>query len=276
MNTLSSATFPIIISKFLGVVSVGLYSNYNLVISAVSNLFGQIFSSLTATVGNLLIENNKQKTYDIYRKIMFFDSILFTFASAAILCLMEPFVTIWLGKEYLLSHKVLIILVINFYLQGIRKAYGLFKEGAGIFYEDRIVPILESLVNIIFSIILVKIFGLAGVFLGTIASCLVLYVYSFPKFVYKGLFGKSYMNYIIDNLRYMIPSTIAIFISAKIINRILINNALLELLIKGIMSIIISNIIMILIFCKTDEFKYYKNLIIEIVNKIRKREMKTN
>ena len=158
---------------------------------------------MTATVGNLLIEDNKSKTYDIYRKIMFLDAILFTFASSAILCLIEPFVTIWLGKEYILPYSVLIILVINFYLQGMRKAYGLFKEGAGIFYEDRIVPLLESIINIVFSIIFVNIFGLTGVFLGTIASCLVLYIYSFPKFVYKGLFGRNYIEYIKDNLRYM-------------------------------------------------------------------------
>ena len=51
-------TDNIIISKFLGVVTVGLYSNYYMIISAVNNLFTQVFNSITATVGNLLIEKN--------------------------------------------------------------------------------------------------------------------------------------------------------------------------------------------------------------------------
>ena len=46
----------IIISTFLGVATVGLYSNYNTILQAVNNLFNQVFSSITASVGNLLVE----------------------------------------------------------------------------------------------------------------------------------------------------------------------------------------------------------------------------
>ena len=262
-------TDNIIISRFLGVITVGLYSNYNLILMAASNLFGQVFSSLTATVGNLLIEDNKEKTYKIYRKMMFIDSMLFTCAAACILFLTEPFIKLWIGREYILSNSVLIILVINFYLQGVRKVYGLFKEAAGIFYEDRLVPLMESLVNIVFSILLVKIFGLAGVFLGTIASCLVLYIYSFPKFVYKRLFERKYTEYIKDNFKYMMPSAISIIITALIVNKVIINNILLQLIVNGMICVIIPNVIMLLIFYRTDDFKYYKNLLINLVLKKR-------
>ncbi|MGN1310305.1 MAG: lipopolysaccharide biosynthesis protein [Clostridia bacterium] len=258
-------TDNIIISKFLGVVTVGLYSNYNLIIQAVSNLFGQIFASLTATVGNLLLEKNNEKSYKIYKNVMFLNSCLFTFASVSILCLIEPFITLWIGIEYILPYSVLVILVINFYLQGIRKAYGLFKEAAGIFYEDRFVPLIESIVNIVSSLIFVKILGLEGVFLGTIASCLVLYIYSFPKFVYKGLFGKNYTKYIKDNLRYMLPSAISIIITAIIIKKIIITNIFIQLLVNAIISLIVPNLIMILIFYKTDEVKYYKDMLVRIL-----------
>ena len=66
-----------------------------------------------------------------------------------------------------------------------RNSYGNFKEAAGIFYEDRFVPLIEAVLNILISIICCKIWGLAGVFMGTIASGLVLWCYSYPKYVYK-------------------------------------------------------------------------------------------
>ena len=95
-------TDNIIISKFLGVVTVGLYSNYNMIIQAVSNLFLQVFDSLTASVGNLLVENNCKKSYEIYKNMLMMNSILFTFATTEIICLIEPFIKVWIGEQYLL------------------------------------------------------------------------------------------------------------------------------------------------------------------------------
>ena len=120
-------TDNIIISKFLGVVTVGLYSNYNMIIQAVSNLFLQVFDSLTASVGNLLVENNCKKSYELYKNMLMMNSILFTFATTEIICLIEPFIKVWIGEQYLLSKVVLIILMVNFYIQGMRKTCLVFK-----------------------------------------------------------------------------------------------------------------------------------------------------
>ncbi len=164
-------TDNILISSFLGIVTVGLYSNYNLIIATLNNLFSQVFNSITASVGNLLVENDRKKSYFIYKNILFFNSWIYAFACTGLLCVMEPFIKVWIGSEYLLSFGVLIALVINFYFQGMRKTCNTFKEAAGIFYEDRYVAVLESIVNIVASIVFIKIFGLIGVFIGFHHSC---------------------------------------------------------------------------------------------------------
>ena len=266
-------TDNIIISKFLGVIAVGLYSNYYMIIAAVNNLFSQVFTSITATVGNLLIENNPEKSYKIYKNMMLLNSWIFTFAGACLLCLMEPFVKLWIGDYYVLSHIVLIVLVVNFYMQGMRKTYGVFKEAAGIFYEDRFVPIIESLINILASVIFVRLFGLAGVFLGTITSTFILYGYSFPKFVYKRIFKKEYKQYVKDNIKHIIPATISIVITVLIVNKVIISNILLQLIVNGIICVIVPNLIMLLIFYRTDEFKYYKKLVINLIKKRKEKEI---
>ncbi|MCG4650703.1 hypothetical protein L0P02_12080, partial [Bifidobacterium longum] len=84
-----------------------------------------------------------------------------------------------LGERYVFPESVLIILVLNFYFQGMRSGIGVFKTAAGIYYEDRYVPLVESLVNLLVSLILVKIMGIGGVVIGTIASSIPLFFYSF-------------------------------------------------------------------------------------------------
>lgn len=258
-------TDNIVISKFLGVATVGLYSNYNLIIQAILNLFLQVFSSITASVGNLLVENDSKKSYKIYKNMLFMNAWLFTFASAGILCIMEPFVKVWIGEEYILPTGVLIVLVINMYVQGMRRTCNTFKEAAGVFYEDRYVPIIEAIVNIVASIIFVNIFGLAGVFIGTILSTTIVFLYSYPIFVYKPLFKRTYSQYIKDYVPYIIVSIFAVTLSYILTNLFIINNEMLQIIINLLVVLIVPNIIYIFTFYKTEEFNYYKELISNMI-----------
>ncbi len=260
-------TDNIIISSFLGVVTVGLYSNYNLIIQSLNNLFSQVFTSITASVGNLLVENDKRKSYQVYKKILFFNSWIYALASTGLLCVIEPFVAVWIGKEYILAFGVLIMLVINFYLQGIRKTANTFKEAAGIFYEDRFVPLWESLINIIASIILVKLFGLMGVFMGTVISTFVLFFYSYPKYVYKPLFERSSKQYVMDYIPYLVGTMLSIIITYIATSWIQVDNTILQIVINVILVIMIPNLIHLLLFHKTEEFRYYKGLFKKIGKK---------
>lgn len=267
-SSLVLGTDNIIISNVLGVVTVGLYSNYNMVIQAVTNLLGQVFNSIIATVGNLLIEDNRKKSFDVYNKMLFLNSWLYCFCSVCLLCLMQPFITIWMGQDYLLSYAVLCVLVINFYIQGMRKTSNTFKEAAGIFYEDRFVPLIESAVNIVISIILAKWIGLIGVFIGTFLSSLVLFLYSYPIFVYKKLFNKKYSDFIKVHLKYFLISIIITIITSIIANSISISSTILQLVINGIICIIVPNVLCIILFGRSEEFKYYLNFAKQLLNKI--------
>lgn len=266
-SALVLGTDNIIISKVLGVVVVGLYSNYSMIINAVNNLFYQVFTSIVSSVGNLLIENDKDKSYSIYRNMELANSWIYCFTGTCILCLIQPFIEVWMGKDYLLSTTVVIILVINYYMSGMRRTCNTFKEAAGIFYEDRYVPLIEVAVNIIASIILANIFGLAGVFIGTILSSFVLFFYSYPIFVYKKLFGRSYFQFLKEFAFYFVISIVCMFITFLVVNLINISNLLITLFINLIICIIIPNFIYYLIFKNTKEYRYYIELLKKLINK---------
>lgn len=107
----------IIISTFLNLDILGRYLNYNMIIKSVSNLFSQIFTAMTASIGNLLAYGDSEKAYDIYRKVTFLNFWIFSYSTISIFCIIEPFITIWIGKEFILPIDVLIVLVLNFYIQ---------------------------------------------------------------------------------------------------------------------------------------------------------------
>lgn len=256
-----SGTDNIIISKYLGLVTVGLYSNYYLIINAVQTVLNHIIQATKASIGNLLVTETKEKQFDIFDKIRFVNFWISCFSSICIFVIMDSFITIWIGYKFVLPTKVLLVLVINFFIVSSRSTYGAFKEAAGIFYEDRFVPIIESLLNIVLSIIFVKKFGLMGVFMGTIGSGLILWLYSYPKYVYKNLFGRSYIDYMKETIYYFIIFALIAGFTYSLAVLISFDNVYLQFISNVLISVIVPNVILLLLFSKDDNFKYFLNMI---------------
>lgn len=256
-----SGTDNIIISKYLGLVTVGLYSNYYMIINAVQTVINHIIQATRASVGNLLVTESKTKQFDIFNKIRFVNFWISCFSSICIFVIMDSFITIWIGYKFVLPTKVLLVLVINFFIVSSRSTYGAFKEAAGIFYEDRFVPIIESLLNIVLSIIFVKKFGLMGVFMGTIGSGLVLWCYSYPKYVYNKLFGRKISDYMKETIYYFIIFILIAGFTYSLAILISFDNVYLQFLSNVLIALIVPNVIMLLLFSKDENFKYFINML---------------
>lgn len=256
-----NGTDNIIISKFFGLIVVGLYSNYYLIINSVQTIAKQIIQATTPSIGNMLVTETQERQFEIFKKIRFINFWIAAFCGTCIFVLMKPFIIIWIGQENLLSTITLVVLTFNFYQKTSRFTYASFKNAAGIFHEDRFIPIIESITNIIASIILLKIVGLPGVFLGTIVSGLCLWCYSYPKFVYKKLFNKNYKAYISETIGYIFLFCVILSTTYFITNISSYSNVLIELVLKSIICLIIPNIIIVICFYKTDNLRYYAKLI---------------
>ena len=128
-----NSTDNILLSSFVNLVSVGIYSNYSLIISAINTITSQIYSSLTASIGNLCASSSKKKQYSVYKNINFLTFWVYCFCSVCLFVLLNPFIEIWVGKEYLFDIKIVLVLVINFYLKGMRNSNLVFREATGLF-----------------------------------------------------------------------------------------------------------------------------------------------
>ncbi|MBQ9017745.1 oligosaccharide flippase family protein [Candidatus Saccharibacteria bacterium] len=196
------STDNIIISAFINVSTVGLYSNYHMIFSAVETVFTQTIKALTPTVGNMLVDKNTDKNFKVFSKVRNVNFAVVLISSAGIILFADLFVKLWYGSEYVLSGFTLITLLMVHFQRMMRESFAVFKEAAGIYHEDRFVPVVESLLNIVVSVLLVQWIGLPGVFIGTFVSSLALWLYSYPKFVYTKLFGRTYKQYFGEMLLY--------------------------------------------------------------------------
>ena len=160
-----------------------------------------------------------------------------------------------------MEERVVIALVINFFLLTLRSSTGCFKDAAGIYYEDRHVPFIELTVNIFFSVALSKTCGLTGIFVGTVISNFVIHLYSFPKFVVTTVIGQSYKEYFVNFIKKNIVFLFVLIISSLFKKIILFDSVLLNLVLSMFFSIVIPNLFLFLLYRNKEEFSYFKSLV---------------
>ena len=260
-------TDNIIISKFFGIIEVGLYSNYFLIIKSVQMVFSGIITSTTASIGNLIVTAKSEEIYDVYKKIRFINFWISTFAATSLLLIMEPFIKVWIGAEFLLPFGVLVVLAVNYYFTTMRNTFSAFKDAAGIYYEDRYVPLIEAFTKVVFSLIFLRYFGLAGVFLGTIVSGLLLHLYSYPKYVYIRLFNKSYLEYLKEFMSYFVIFALVLVISFSMTYVIILDNNFLKLILNIVVAGLMPNLILFMIFRRSEEIKFLKVMLSKLLKR---------
>lgn len=258
----------LVITKFLGLTTMGLYSNYTLITGNISGLLMAALGGLTASIGNLLTEKNTEKSFDVYKNLSFATFWIFSSVSSAVLLAMQPFIAVSLGDKFTLSFPVLLMIVLNFYVLGMRKPIRLFQDASGIFYENRHIPVIGAVLNLGFSLFFVTFMGLTGVLLGTFLSTLILYGYSFPKYIYSPLFNRPISDYIIEQLKYLaIFGCILLLSSASTLLLSRITNNWISLMASIILALVLPNGLLLLIYHQTSEFQYFKSLLYRIVKR---------
>lgn len=249
------ATDNILVSSFLGIVMLGAYSNYALIITSLSSFCMILPTALTGSVGDLIATSSKEYVYTKYKQLNFIFSYIASFCTICLICLLQPFIKFWTGGgKYLLSIASVIVLSLSFYLTRMRACNNMFKECAGLFWQDRWKPIVESLVNLGASIGLVFVFGIDGIFIGTIISTLVMPMWVEPLVLFKHYFKKSVWEYFKYYLRDVVIMSIGTTICYSVVGLIP-DGGVALLLAKFAASIILSNVLLIILYLPFDDFK---------------------
>ena len=266
-SSIINGTDSIIISKYIDIVSVGISSNYFLINTTIKKYLSQITSSFTASLGNSnAIESNEKKENILYQ-VMYLCFIIYSYASICLIVLSNDLINIWFGKEYLFGLSTVIIIVLNIFFNGLRYPSYVYRSTMGLFQHAKFIPILGAFINIVSSIILAKFMGIDGVYLGTILAIMSTYFIADPVIIYKHVFNKKPTKYFLTYFKYVILGAIVFIITYFITKNIIVTNFLM-LIVKLIVTTIISLSLLWSFTFKCDEYKKIKSVALKRFKKL--------
>lgn len=265
-TVLVNNTDNLLLSFFSGIVSVGCYSNYYLIIGSVRQVLDEAFQGITASVGNLGVTESRERVRTIFEASFFAGQWMYGFAAICLYELLNPFVEISFGKNYLFPSYVVLILCINFYVTGMRKATLVFRDSLGLFWYDRYKSIVEAVINLAASVALAYRFGTAGVFLGTLISTVTTSLWVEPYMLYKHHLKTSSLSYF---AKYAIYSGVmaAIWYGVDRLCRMVQGGAWRVLFLRLAVCVAVPNILMLLAYGRTQEFIFLRNKAAEIIRR---------
>ncbi|USG02933.1 lipopolysaccharide biosynthesis protein [Latilactobacillus sakei] len=244
-----NGTDNILISKFVGLSVVGLYSNYSLVVAGITSLLGQVLNSVVASFGNLGVseKDNIDKQVNLFNQFVFFNGFISIVVGLLLYILFQPFISMWIGTQYKLSEFTLIIIIINFVFAQFRPA--LFLVNAyGLFWGYRYKSIVEATVNFFLSFYLVKYTGLGinGVLIGTIVGNIIVNSWWDPMILFTGAFHRGIFKFYLQYIYYIFVFLGMLLCEFMFVHYIKINvNNLIGLILYGLSSSIIICIILL-------------------------------
>ncbi|MDY2882891.1 MAG: O-unit flippase [Romboutsia timonensis] len=261
------STDNIVITAFINLSSVAKYNNYYLIVNSVKSIINRGLSGITASIGNLLVEEDSEKAFIVHKRIFFLNFWITSLSTIILYNVINQFISLWVGDNQIINKFTINIILINFYFTCMRGTVEKFQEGSGNFDQDKYAAILEAVINLISSVILVQYIGLVGVLLGTFLSNFLVIFWTKPLVIYKYVFKRSIKEYFRMYFKYGFIMTIPLIVTNFICNDIKQNISITGFIVNIIINIIVVNIIYFLILRKTNEFLYFKNLATNIFKK---------
>lgn len=197
---------------FVSLKMVAYYGNYVLIISRLTNLFSTVLDSVGASIGNLVAENDKSKMMHVFWEIMALRYLIAGFVCYNLYHLISPFIILWLGKEYILPHIVLILLLINLFIGISRGTVDNFNFAYG-HYADIWAAWVEGFLNLSVTIIGGYLWGIPGILLGKTVSLIPIIVFWKPYYLFRDGFNDSYKEYWNGTYRYYLIFSVSAIIS---------------------------------------------------------------
>ena len=194
-SVLINATDNILISIIVGTIAVGCYSNYMLVQTQIITFYSLIFTSMTASVGNLIIMEKPKKRYAVFSVQQSAGLIIATILVPCFVVLINEFITIWIGEQYTFDLVTVIAIGLNMYLSCVLQPLWTFREATGLYQKTKWIMVICAMMNIALSILLGKIMGVAGIIFASAVSRLSTYMWYEPKLLFHTYFDRRVAGY---------------------------------------------------------------------------------
>lgn len=239
----------IIISTFISTAIVGYYANYSLIQTAAVSIISMAFISVTANIGHKFADNSIKERHLF--SMFYINFVICAFCTILYYYLINDFISLFFSPELVLSNWVVLAIVLNMLISYMGMSIQVFKEASGIFWYGKYRPVATCVLNVGFSLLLVKPFGIAGVVLATALSRLFTTLWFDPYLVYKYAFKLKPTRYFLTYIYYVTLISIVVVILSMISNYILPKHpSILLFCIKSIIAAIVTGIVISVGTCR--------------------------
>ena len=204
-------SIPFLTYAFCNLQTVAFYGNYTIITDKLSQFVNTFLGSTSAGVGNLIAEGNKTKILKVFWELLCFRYFVGGTIAFCLFMLMNPFIGLWLGQEYILSKTILCLIVANVFISYTRDSVMQFLYGYGLF-RDVWASIAEIIINLSISCVAGYHWGLSGILIGGIISpLLIVYVWK-PYFLFREGFKESVWRYWMGLFKIVLLVSIPMFL----------------------------------------------------------------
>ena len=157
----------ILVYAFVSLKDVALLGNYMTVISKASLLSECVMGGTWASVGNVVASSNKNKIFEVYEELVAARCIVSVSVVFSLYHLLEPFIGLWLGNQYIMKHEIMLLLLAESFMSLTRGVNDQFITAYGLFF-DIWVSFVELAMLISGGMLLGHFWGMSGIMLSMV------------------------------------------------------------------------------------------------------------
>ena len=267
-TTIVNNTDNILMSVMVNTAAVGYYSNYSMIVTAVTGIMSIFTTSVIPSVGNLNASEKKERAVDMIYVFTLIYHVISAYCAISFLFLFNRFIPIWLGAEFVMDSLTVAAIALNFYVSFIITPIWMYREACGLFGRVRYLMLCTAGANLVFSILGGRYLGVAGILLATALARICTTVWYEPIVLLRRHYGVSVWGYWSRQLSYLVLTTLCGFACWGV-----------DLLLPGGFAGVLARAVVFGLVCvgvfglftsRTKEFQYLSHHISRLLNKRKK------
>lgn len=267
------ATDNMVLSTFIGLAIVGMYSNYLLFYSTIKSVLQKFYDAVKASMGNLFTTADMPRRYHFFEVMNFITIILYGTAGLGVAVVADELVHRWIGKDYVIAQPFALLIGFEILFVGLKNNLGQVRNVTGAFRQMWFRPLLGIIINLVVSIAMVQKYGIYGVLIGTIAADCLTYFLVDPMVIHKYSFKnyKPVSTYYRKNIMYIALLVLIGACDTWLVRNFFVGYGWLSIVVHIIICGLSVPTVFVVLYWKTDECKYLIKLIRQFTGKLIKK-----
>lgn len=237
--TLINSNTDTFLLSIVNIQAVTIYQAYRTIQLYSVQMINRFSEAFRASFG-IRLANNDKNVFRDFQRLLTVHMAVATIVIAVFITNINPFIGLWIGKEFTLGYIGIILFAFAMLSGMINNAIYIIRDGRGLYKESKGYTAKEAIMNLIMSIVLVKYLEIEGVMFATVLSVYCNIIPGNSNLVFREIFHKK--NTIMQDF----VAVILTIVIAILIYKMLLHNYKVENWTQLLISVFVQTFIAIL------------------------------